>query len=127
MSRGSSSNRSPMRLDSIGQRRLAWRWLSAILALVLLNGSLTFHNVWPTLGVHWPGELSVELVGLLVLLALSNAWFARTPPRVLAVLSALMVLFALGRYCEVTAPALYGREVNLYWDAPRLVSVVEMF
>ena len=107
--------------------RRIWQWTSVLLALVLLNGSLTFHNVWPTLGVHWPGELSVELAGLLLLLALSNAWIGRTSSRVLALLSALMVLFALGRYCDVTAPALYGREVNLYWDVPRLVSVVEMF
>src|SRR5579862_2411273 len=104
-----------------------WRWASVLLALVLLNGALTFHNVWPTLGVHWPGELSVELAGLLLLLTLSNGWIGRTPPRVLALLSTLMVLFALGRYCDVTAPALYGRDVNLYWDLPRLVSVVEMF
>lgn len=105
----------------------ARQWASLLLALVLLNGSVTFHNVWPTLGVHWPGELSVELAALLLLLALSNAWIGRTSARVLALLSALVVLFALGRYCDVTAPALYGREVNLYWDAPRLVSVVEMF
>ncbi len=104
-----------------------WQWASVLLALVLLNGSVTFHNVWPTLGVHWPGELSVELSGLLLLLALSNAWIGRSSPRVLALLSVLVVLFALGRYCDVTAPALYGREVNLYWDAPRLVSVIEMF
>lgn len=104
-----------------------WQWASVLLALVLLNGAVTFHNVWPTLGVHWPGELSAELAGLLLLLALSNAWIGPTASRVLALLSALVVLFALGRYCEVTAPALYGREVNLYWDAPRLVSVVEMF
>jgi Sulfatase len=109
------------------QRRRVWQWASVLLALVLLNGSVTFHNVWPTLGVHWPGELSVELALLLLLLALSNAWIGRTSPRVLALLSALVVLFALGRYCDVTAPALYGREVNLYWDVPRLVSVVEMF
>jgi hypothetical protein len=97
-----------------------------LVALVLLNGSVTFHNVWPTLGVHWPGEVSAELAALLLLLALSNAWLGTTAPRVVALLSALVVLFALGRYGQVTAPALYGREVNLYWDGPRLVSVVEM-
>jgi hypothetical protein len=95
-------------------------------ALVLLNGALTFHNVWPTLGIHWPGELSAEAAGLLLLLAVSNAWLGSTVPSVIALLSALVVLFALGRYGEVTAPALYGREINLYWDGPRLVSVVQM-
>jgi Sulfatase len=110
----------------IERRRLAWQWVSTLVALVVLNGSATFHNVWPTLGVHWPGELSVELAAVLLLLSLSNAWLGRTSLRVLTVLSAVVVLFALGRYADVTAPALYGREINLYWDAPRLVSVVEM-
>jgi hypothetical protein len=116
----------PMVVSSIGRSRWARQWLSVLVALVLLNGSVTVHNVWPTLGVHWPGEVSAELAALLLLLALSNAWLGPTAPRVVALLSALVVLFALGRYGQVTAPALYGREVNLYWDAPRLVSVVEM-
>ncbi len=58
----------------LGPRGRAWHWACVIVALVLLNGAVTFHNVWPTLGVHWPGELSVELAALLLLLALSNAW-----------------------------------------------------
>jgi hypothetical protein len=31
-------------------------------------------------------------------------------------LSALWLLLVLGRYADVTAPALYGRDINLYWD-----------
>lgn len=112
--------------SSIGRHRLAWQWVGGLIALVILNGAVTFHNVWPTLGVHWPGELSVELAALLLLLSLSNAWLGPTSPRILAMLAAVVVLFALGRYGDVTAPALYGREINLYWDAPRLVSVVQM-
>ncbi len=107
--------------------RRAWQWAGVLVALVLLNGSVTFANVWPTLGVHWPGELSVELAALLLALSLSNAWLGRTAPRVLGLLAGLVVLFALGRYADVTVPALYGRQINLYWDAPRLVSVVQMF
>jgi hypothetical protein len=42
------------------------------------------------------------------------------------VLAALFVLFALGRYGDVTAPALYGREINLYWDLPNVGSVIGM-
>jgi len=114
------------RASATARRERVWQWVGALVALVLLNGSVTFHNVWPTLGVHWPGEVSVELAAVLLLLALSNAWLGRTAPWVIALLSALVVLFALGRYGEVTAPALYGRDVNLYWDGPRLVSVVQM-
>ena len=106
--------------------RRAWNWVGLLAALVLLNGSVTFHNIWPTLGVHWPGELSVELAVLLLLLAVSNTWLGSTRPWVIVSLSGLVVLFALSRYGEVTTQALYGRDVNLYWDAPRLVSVVEM-
>jgi hypothetical protein len=104
-----------------------WQWVGVCAALLLLNGSVTFDNVWPTLGVWWPGELSVELAALVLLLALSNSWLGRTPPRLLALLAGLVVLFAIGRYCDVTAPALYGRDVNLFWDAPRLLSVAAMF
>jgi len=110
----------------VERRRRVWQWVTTLVALVLLNASVTFHNVWPTLGVHWPGEVSVEVAAVLMLLALSNAWLGPTGPRVIALLSALIVLFALGRYGAVTTPALYGREINLYWDAPRLISVVQM-
>lgn len=97
-----------------------------LLALVVLNGSVTFHNIWPTLGVHWPGELSVELGVLLLALAVSNAWLGRTDARVLTALSVLVVLFGLGRYFDVTVSALYGRDINLYWDAPQFASVTAM-
>ena len=110
------------------QTRLATlrRALLVALALVLVNGAITFHNVWPTLGIRWPGELSIEIAVLLVLLSISNARLGPTSPRVLAFLSVVLVLFAIGRYGEVTAPALYGREINLYWDARNVGSVVGM-
>ncbi|HEY1900533.1 MAG TPA: sulfatase-like hydrolase/transferase [Steroidobacteraceae bacterium] len=97
-----------------------------LLAILLLNASVTFHNVWPTLGVHWPGELSVELAVLLLVLALTNAWWRPTSRPVLALLSWLIVLFALGRYADVTVSALYGRDINLYWDAPQFAAVAGM-
>ncbi len=103
-----------------------WRWIAVAAALVFLNSTVTFHNVWPTLMIHWPGELSIELSALLLTLALSNAWLGPTRPGALAALSAVLVLFALGRYGDVTAPALYGRPVNLYWDLPNVASVVGM-
>ncbi len=95
-------------------------------ALILLNGSVTFANVWPTLGVHWRWELSVELAALLAGLALSHAWWGPLSRRSLRILSVLIVLFAIGRYCDVTSPALYGRPVNLYWDLPHAAEVVGM-
>ena len=97
-----------------------------LIALVLVNGAITFHNVWPTLGIRWPGELSIELAVLLLVLSISNALLGPTSPRVLAFLAAMLVLFTIGRYGEVTAPALYGREVNLYWDAQHVGALAGM-
>jgi hypothetical protein len=102
------------------------RWIGVALALLLLNGALTFHNAWPTPAIRWDGEVSIELAVLVLALAVSNARLGPTSPRFLRLLSALIVLFALGRYGEVTAPALYGRQINLYWDLPNLGSVIGM-
>jgi phosphoglycerol transferase MdoB-like AlkP superfamily enzyme len=96
------------------------------IALAVANGAITFHNVWPTLGIRWPGELSIEITVLLLALSLSNAKLGRTSPRVIAILAGVLVLFAIGRYGEVTAPALYGREINLYWDAQHVGALVGM-
>jgi len=97
-----------------------------VAALWLLNAALTFHNVWPTPAIELRGEWSVEVALLVLGLAAWTAW--RSPPgRVLvAALAAIGVLFALARYAEVTAPALYGRGVNLYWDARHVGGVVGM-
>jgi hypothetical protein len=101
--------------------------IGVLIAVVLLNASVTFHNIWPTLGVHWPGELSVEFGVLLLALVLSNAWLGPTRRPVLALLSAVVVVFALGRYAYVTVQALYGRDINLYWDGPQFAAVTGMF
>ncbi len=113
----------PVRRISLAGAAYAMR---VLLACVLLNAAVTFHNVWPTLGVHWPGELSVEIAVLLLGLAVSNARRGRTPRPVLVLLSTLVVLLALGRYADVTVSALYGRDINLYWDAPQFASVAGM-
>lgn len=108
-------------------RRLTFRRAALlIVALLVVNGATTFANVWPTIGIRWPGELSIEAAVLLLVLAISNALLGRTSTRVLAFLAVVLVLFAIGRYGEVTAPALYGREINLYWDAQHVGSLVGM-
>lgn len=103
-----------------------WHAIAFIAALWLLNAALTFHNVWPTAFIHPSGELSIELAVILLLMA---AWLSvrdALPRPLLGMLAALFVLGAIGRYAEVTSPALYGREVNLYWDLPHLSSVTAM-
>jgi hypothetical protein len=102
------------------------RWAAVALALLFLNCALSFENIWPTPGIRWEGEVSIELVVLVVTLALSNARLGPTSVRTLRLLSVLIIPFVLGRYGEVTAPALYGREINLYWDLPNVGSVIGM-
>jgi hypothetical protein len=121
------------------ERRLAvLQWLLLGAALFVLNASVTFQNIWPTPFVTTRHELSIELA--VVLLALV-AWAEiaqrlrpaatarrRTVPRgVTIALTVLLFAMALGRYAEVTAPALYGRSVDIYWDAQHVPHLAAMF
>jgi len=101
-------------------------WVALALALLVLNAALTFGNVWPTLRVVPRAELSIEIALLLLALV---AWtsFVRPLGTVARVaLTLLMLALLFGRYAEVTAPALYGRPVNLYWDSQHLPKVAAM-
>lgn len=98
---------------------MAAQIVSLLGALLLLDVSLAFDNVWPTPAVTWSGQLSVELAVAILLVA----W--RRPRRV-GWLAAVWVLLVLGHYGDVTAPALYGRDVNLYWDLRFIPDVAKM-
>jgi hypothetical protein len=108
--------------------RLVLRWTTAITAIVLLNTSLTFYNVWPTPRIRWQGHLSAELAAVIVALAMWLASTGSTAPRrrVVKVLAGVWVALVVGRYLDVMAPALYGRPINLYWDARHLGAVAAM-
>ena len=107
--------------------RRGWRlWLSLALALLILNFTLTFHNVWPTLWITTRNELSVEIAALILLLALYSELVRVPSRRSMTALAVVLLVCSIGRYAEVTAPALYGRPVNLYWDAPHVLNVVSM-
>jgi hypothetical protein len=101
-------------------------FLGLAAALLALNAALTFHNVWPTVWVKPAAELSIEL-GVLLLAVV--AWRVLVGPlgrKALVGLTLLVLVLVLGRYAEVTAPALYGRPVNLYWDGQHVPKVVAM-
>jgi phosphoglycerol transferase MdoB-like AlkP superfamily enzyme len=101
-------------------------WLALAAALFVLNSGLTMQNIWPTAWVRLRPEVSVELAVLVLALV---AWtvFVRPIGRLAWVLlTALVLALVVGRYAEVTAPALYGRPVNLYWDAEHLPKVGAM-
>jgi hypothetical protein len=98
-----------------------------VAAVLLLNLSLTFFNVWPTLGIRPTADLSVETAVLvLAFLAACRWWYA---PSLGAVrwLAVVWVLLVIGRYIEVTVSSLYGRNISLYWDLQHVSSVSAMF
>jgi hypothetical protein len=95
------------------------RWTrvaTLLVALALLNAAVTFENIWPTPMIRWSGALSIELaVGILALSIVSRRFGPPTRGAVYA-LTAVWLVLVIGHYGDVTAPALYGRDVNLYWD-----------
>jgi hypothetical protein len=98
-------------------------WACLAFALLLLNASLTFANVWPTAKIRWQNALSIELaVGVLLMATRRPARTSRLSPAI----PAIWLLLVLGHYLDVTAPGLYGRDFNLYWDAPHLGNVFAM-
>ena len=102
-------------------------WAGVAAALLLLNLSLTFRNVWPTLAIRPTAELSPDLaLGLLALL-LVRRWTGNVSTRLLRGAAVVWVLLMAGRYVDVTTRALYGRDVNPYWDLRHVPSVGAMF
>jgi hypothetical protein len=107
-----------------GQFFTGWRaWPALAVSLVILNASLTFENVWPTLKIRWGSALSLELALCVLLLVVAHRWAGRLARRVLPT---IWVVLVAGHYLDVTAPGLYGREFNLYWDSQHLGNVAAM-
>lgn len=104
------------------------RLLPRVAAILLLDASVTFSNWWPTPAVRWSGAPSVELAILLVALsaAVASGRVAPASSRLVRWLSAAWLALILGRYVDVTAPALWGRELNFYWDLRFLPDVAAM-
>jgi hypothetical protein len=106
----------------------AWRWARLAAALVLLNTSLTFVSVWPTLAVRPAARLSFEAA--LLVLGIAIAWTVRRAtltPRTIRMLATLWVVLIISHYLDVSTRALYGRGVSLYWDLQLLPDVGKMF
>ncbi|HEY7172647.1 MAG TPA: sulfatase-like hydrolase/transferase [Vicinamibacterales bacterium] len=102
------------------------RVLLLIVAVFVLNVSLAFENIWPTPAITWRGDLSIELCLALIGAVLLSAGLQRFSPAALRGAAIVWAVLVLGRYGQVTAPALYGRDVNLYWDLRFVPDVVAM-
>jgi hypothetical protein len=123
------SNDDPSHLPQIraGRQEGGWgRWLGLAGAIVLINLALSFGNRWPTPWVDLRPELSLELAGLILALALAARLGGPPSRRLTSGIALLLTVLVLGRYAAVTAPALYGRPINLYWDGKHLPRVVAM-
>ena len=103
----------------------AGRWATLVFAILLLNASVSFYNLWPTPLVRWQADLSLELALGVLVLAAAARW-ERLSSKLLRGVAIVWTALVIGRYAEVTAPALYGREINLYWDARHLSAVAAM-
>jgi len=107
---------------------MSTRWLhgfALVAALLLLDVSLTFHNVWPTPAISWRGEISAELAAYLLL----SLWLGRERAisrRALKLITIVWIFLVVGRYADVTATALFGRDINLYWDLRFIPDVVSL-
>ena len=122
----SMPNRGRSQAGSQSRRPAWWGWLALVAALFLLNAALSFHNHWPTPWVEVRRELSAEIALLVLALALGARVWGPPSRRLMAGLALALTVLAVGRYAEVTAPALYGRPINLFWDARHLPGVAAM-
>ena len=106
--------------------RATLQWAMLAGALALLNASLTFENAWPTLSIQLTRALSIEVALCVLAIVVAVRWFRVPSPVALRILAAIWVVLVIGRYEDVTARSLYGRDINLYWDARNLPSVGAM-
>ncbi|MFZ1576699.1 MAG: hypothetical protein WAT36_15960, partial [Chromatiaceae bacterium] len=103
------------------------KWLAPIAALLLLNAALGFEN-WSGTPAIWPAlRLAPEFVALWLLVLVAVRALGAVPKWLVASLAMVCTFLVIGRYLAVTAPILFGREINLYWDVPqvpRFLSVI---
>ena len=103
-----------------------YRIADALFGALLVNALLVFGNVWPTPWPQFRLAASPEFALLLVVLACWRWYRPALRGWIISALSVGLLVLVIGRYADVTAPALYGRPVNLYWDLPHVANVVGM-
>lgn len=96
------------------------------LAFAFLNTLLSFENLWPGFGVHFMPRLSFELCLALAALLGWVAWRGGLGTRAASGLATGFVLLVAVRYADVTAPAVLGRPVNIYWDGRHALELLRL-
>ena len=100
------------------------RIVKAVLPLLVLNAFLSMTNWWPTPFVELDQRIAPEFVLLWVALLLLVWRRVVVGARLVALLTWVYLLLVVGRYFDTTAPALFGRDINLYWDALQIPRVL---
>lgn len=96
------------------------RTVQGVAALLLLNACLSFSTWWPTPWVVLDARVAPEFIGLWVLVLVLVAWRGTLGQGAVRVITLGYLLLVLGRYADVTVPALFGRPINAYWDLPQI-------
>jgi hypothetical protein len=96
------------------------RAVVALLALLFLNAALSYRNWWPTPAILPDAKLAPGFVWLWLILLLLVAWRGALSRRAASALAGVYLLLVVLRYADVTVPALFGRNLSLYWDVPQL-------
>lgn len=100
------------------------RILSSLFALLLLNAAMSMTNLWPTPFVKLDNRIAPEFV-LLWFIILILVWHRhKLSARWLTGLAIAYMFFVVGRYLDTTAPTLFGRDINLYWDGHQIPRVL---
>ena len=104
-----------------------FRWLriaKALFALLVLNAALSMTNWWPTPFVELDKRIAPEFILLWVVILLLVWRCGVLKPWLITTLTCAYLLLVVGRYFDTTAPALFGRNINLYWDAWQIPRVL---
>ena len=95
-------------------------------AVLALNACLSFHNIWPTPWIRLQPEISIEALVIILLISLGSSYGLVEKKAGRFTLVSILIFLIIGRYLDVTAPSLYGRPVNLYWDLQHIPGVAAM-
>ena len=88
--------------------------------MLVLNAFLSFSTWWPTPFVVLDARVAPEFILLWVVILLLVWWRGPLGRRSVGLLAGLYGVLVLGRYADVTVPALFGRPINAYWDVPQI-------